>query len=248
MDVSAYSQQVFDRAEQQTIVAEFMRKVYGWMAVGLALTGVIGYVLGESLAFREFLIENTWFMWVVFGAQLLTVLGLSAVAMKLPAVVAGIGFLFYAALTGVFMALIFMLYTLGSVAATFFVTAGTFAACSIYGMLTKRDLSSMGGILMMLLFGLIIASVVNWFVASSTLYWICTYAGVIIFCLLTAYDTNKLKKIALMPDAEVVQGGVITAGRANEVRSRVAVLGALSLYLDFINLFLFMIRIMGSRK
>lgn len=145
-------------------------------------------------------------------------------------------FMIYAALNGLTLSALFIVYAHASLASAFIVTAGTFAACSLHGFVTKTDLTSLGSFLFMALIGLVIASVVNIFFASSMLYWLITYAGVLIFVGLTAYDTQKLKMIAIQTEG------------APELAARLSVVGALSLYLDFINLFLFMLRLMGNRR
>jgi uncharacterized protein len=134
------------------------------------------------------------------------------------------------------MASIFVLYTATSIASTFFVTAGTFGAMSMYGYFTKRDLTKMGSLLMMALIGLIIASVVNMFMASSTLYWITTYAGILIFVGLVAYDTQKIKEMNII------------GNEGTDEDRKEAIMGALALYLDFINLFLYLLRLLGRRN
>ena len=144
-------------------------------------------------------------------------------------------FMLYSLLNGLTLSVLFAVYTRSSIASTFFITAGTFGAMSLYGYFTKKDLSSWGNILIMAVIGLIIASVVNMFMQSSMMYWIITYAGVLIFVGLTAYDTQKIKQ--MLANQEI-----------NEQTQKLALLGALSLYLDFINLFLYLLRIFGDRK
>ena len=150
---------------------------------------------------------------------------------------AGIVFLVYSVLNGVLFSTIFLAYTMGSIASTFFITAGTFGAMSLVGYFIKKDLSAIGRFLMMALIGLIIATVVNIFIQSSLLMWICTICGVLLFSGLTAYDTQKIKHMFLMHGAEM-----------NESTMKLALMGSLTLYLDFINLFLYLLRIFGDRK
>jgi FtsH-binding integral membrane protein len=145
-------------------------------------------------------------------------------------------FLLYSALNGLTMSIIFLIYTSASIASTFFITAGTFGVMSAYGYFTKKDLTSIGNIAFMGLIGIIIASIVNIFLQSSMLYWLVTYAGVLVFVGLTAYDTQKIKKMSLEMDIESEEG------------SKGAIMGALALYLDFINMFIFLLRIFGQRK
>ena len=146
-------------------------------------------------------------------------------------------FIAYSILTGVTLASIFIVFTQESIASVFFISAGTFAAISLYGYTTKRDLSNWRTYLLMGLIGLIIASVVNWFMHSEMLYWIISYVGVLVFVGLTAYDTQKIKQMAL-----------VTYNQEGEISQKIALLGALTLYLDFINLFIYLLRIFGRRK
>ena len=146
-----------------------------------------------------------------------------------------VSFLAYSFLNGLTLSVVFLAYTKSSIASTFFVTAGTFAAMSLYGYFTKKDLSSWGNLFFMALIGLIIATIVNVFWANTTLYWVTTYAGVLIFVGLTAYDTNRIKQ--MLANQEV-----------NEGTQKLALLGALTLYLDFINMFLYLLRIFGDRR
>ena len=146
-------------------------------------------------------------------------------------------FVAYAALNGVTLGVIFLVYTMSSIAVTFLVTAGTFCAMALIGSVTKLDLSKMGSFLFMALIGLIIASIVNIFWANSTLYWICTYAGVLIFTGLTAYDVQKIRQLCMA-----------TEDQGFETSRKIAILGALTLYLDFVNLMLYLLRILGNRR
>ena len=177
-------------------------------------------------------------MWGLFIAELAMVLILSARIMKLSFPAAGLMFAAYAILNGVTMAFIFAVYTASSIAQTFFITAGTFACMSVVGFVVRRDLSSMGRVLYMLLIGIIIATVVNIFMKSSGLAMVLNYLGVIVFVGLTAYDTQKIKRM-MMAYGE--------AGVSDET-NKLALLGSLTLYLDFINLFLYLLRFMGDRK
>jgi FtsH-binding integral membrane protein len=224
------------RIQAQVQVNAFIRSVYNWMAIGLGLTGFIALYVSQDEALLK-LIFRTPLFWVLIIGELALVFFLSARVQKLRASTATALFLFYAALNGLTLSVIFIVYTRASIASTFFVCAGTFIACSIYGMVTKRDLTSLGGFMFMGLIGIIIASVVNWFIGSHGLHMIIGYIGVFVFIGLTAYDTQKLKNMALTQPAGL-DAGVIRKG---------AILGALSLYLDFINLFLMLLRILGNR-
>jgi len=214
---------------------KFLLNVYNWMAMGLALTGVIAYGTANS-SFVDVIMSNPVIYFGLFIAQLAVVMGLTFAINKIPSGVAIGAFFLYAALTGLTFSVLFLVYTGGSIASTFFICAGMFAAVSVFGYVTKMDLSKMGTYLFMALIGLIIASVVNIFLNSNTLNWIISYVGVIIFVGLTAYDTQKIKKMSQTTDFDSEQG------------KKGAVMGALTLYLDFINMFLFMLRILGDRK
>ena len=212
-----------------------MRKTYLWMAMALVITGLTAYVVATNAAMTQFLFTHASMIWILFLAEIGLVVALSAAIRKISLSAATLMFVAYAALNGITFSSLFYVYTMGSLASTFFVTAGTFGAMSLVGFFTKADLSSMGKLLLMALIGLIIASVVNIFVGSSGLEMIMTYIGVLIFVGLTAYDTQKIKQMFL------------TAPDASESTQKYAVLGALTLYLDFINLFLYLLRIFGRR-
>jgi uncharacterized protein len=212
----------------------FIGKVYRWMGLGLLLTALTAYFVVNS-EFVYTLASNSILFWGLLIAELGLVVYLSARIQKMSAETATAAFIVYSVLNGVTLSLILLVYTGASVASTFMTTALTFGAMSAYGYFTKRDLTSMRSYLMMGLVGLIIASVINMFWANSTMYWIISYAGVLLFVGLTAYDTQKIKKMG-----KVVEGVQTT--------QKMAILGALTLYLDFINLFLFLLRILGNRK
>ncbi|MFP4446261.1 MAG: Bax inhibitor-1/YccA family protein [Desulfosudaceae bacterium] len=230
-------------ARTQVAVNNFIRSTYNWMAIGLALTGFIAvYVAGlienmlqtNPAAFQQ--IQPLFFVLII--AELGLVFYLSARVDKIQATTATALFVIYAMLNGVTLSFIFMAYTYTSIAATFFVCAGMFGACSVYGMVTKRDLTGVGQFMFMGLIGIIIATVVNIFVQSSGLAMIVSYLGVFVFVGLTAYDTQQLKNMALtQPDG--LDAGVIRKG---------AIMGALRLYLDFINMFLFLLHILGVSR
>ena len=224
-------------AEQvdRSVLVQFFNTVYAWMASGLALTAVVAYLVSTNLELMRMLYSGPARL-VLFLVTIGLVITISAAVERISAGVATMLFLLYAAIIGALLSSIFVVYSQASLAAAFFVTAGTFGATSVFGMVTKKDLTGMGGFLVMALIGLIIASIVNVFWANSTLYWIVTYAGVLIFAGLTAYDTQRLKHVAL--------------ATANDPRraARYAINGALMLYLDFINLFLLLLRIFGDRR
>jgi hypothetical protein len=222
----------------QVLVNEFVRSVYNWMAVGLGLTGVVAWYVSSSPAAIQMVFGNRMLFFALIIVQLGMVFSLSGMISKMSAGTATGLFMIYSALNGVTLSFIFLVYTQTSIVSTFFVCAGTFLACSVYGWTTKRDLTSFGGFLMMGLIGIIIASLVNLFIRSSGLSMMISYIGVFVFVGLTAYDTQKIKHLAM------TQPGDLEAG----VARKGAILGALSLYLDFINLFLMLLRIFGQTR
>ena len=227
-----YTQQL--TAEQaKTIQATFINKVYTWMTLALTLTGFVALRTVSSPGFLNVVINNIFILIIVeLGIVFWMVSAMKRISSHL-----AIGlFLLYSALNGLTLSVILIAYTGASVASTFFITAGTFGAMSAYGYFTKKDLTSWRNLLFMGLIGIIIASVVNIFLSSSTLYWLVTYAGVLIFVGLTAYDTQKIKRMSLEVDAESEEG------------RKGAIMGALALYLDFINMFIFLLRIFGQRR
>ena len=217
--------------------AMLMRKVYTWMALALALTGLTAFYCAHNTNIVYAIVTNQLLFWGLIIAEFAAVIYLTARIERMSFATAGIVFLVYSVLNGVLFSTIFLAYTMGSIASTFFITAGTFGAMSLVGYFIKKDLSAIGRFLMMALIGLIIATVVNIFIQSSGLMWICTYAGVLIFSGLTAYDTQKIKHMFLMHGAEM-----------NESTMKLALMGSLTLYLDFINLFIYLIRLTGDRK
>jgi FtsH-binding integral membrane protein len=213
----------------------FLSRVFMWMFLGLTITGAIAALIGTDDTLLTKLTEHPGIVMVLIIAQLGLVLGLSFAINRISATVATAAFLLYSALTGVTFAFIFELYTAQSIFTTFLIAAAMFGGLAVWGAVTDVDLSKVGTIAIFALFGLIIATVVNIFVANSTLYWITTYAGVLIFSALTAYDMQKLKQIQ-------------DSGISGEQEKKLAIFGALSLYLDFINLFLFLLRIFGNQR
>ena len=211
----------------------FLNQVYAWMASGLLITAVVAYVVANSM---ELLLFSFQYRWILFIAQLGLVFVLAGRINTLSHSAATGMFLIYSALMGMTLSGILVIYTSESIASVFAITAGTFGGMSLYGYTTKRDLSGMGSMLFMALLGIIIASFVNFFLRSEGLMWLLTYAGVLIFVALTAYDTQKLKKMA-----EQFAGD-------EEATKKFAIFGALTLYLDFLNLFLYLLRIFGKRR
>lgn len=212
-----------------------IKNVYTWMCVALLITGFTAYYAAGSYAIMEAILSNRILFFGLFIAQFILVIALTARIQSLSFSAALSLFILYSFLNGITMSVIFLAYTSASIASTFFVTAGTFGAMSLYGYFTKKDLTSIGNLCMMALLGLIIASVVNLFFDNELLYWITTYAGVLIFVGLTAYDTQKIK--------EMLHGQEV-----NEDTQKFAIIGALKLYLDFINLFLYLLRLFGKRR
>jgi len=223
---------------QSYMVNAFIRSVYNWMAMGLALTGFIAFYVSRSEYFMNLFYGSMILFYGIIIAELALVFMLAAKVHKMKASTASSLFLLYAALNGITLSFIFTVYTSSSIASTFFICASTFAVSSIFGMTTKRDLTSFGNFLMMGLFGIIIASVVNIFLQSSGMEIIISLIGVFVFVGLTAYDTQKLKEMALS-QPEVLDPDVAKKG---------AVRGALSLYLDFINLFLMLLHLLGGER
>lgn len=214
----------------------FLSRVYAWMGFGLGLTAVIAFFVVTSPAVMEFIFKTPGVFMGLIIAELGMVLGFTFLVNRVSSQVAALMFVGYAAMNGLTLSVIFLAYTATSIAGTFAITAGMYGAMSIYGAVTKRDLTSVGSFAMMGLFGVIIASVVNLFMKSDSASWLISFCGVVVFTLLTAYDTQRAKAMgqAFATDSE---------------DSRKASIGmALSLYLDFINLFLSLLRIFGRRR
>lgn len=220
----------------------FITKVYGWMAAGLGLTTAAAAVTAAVVA-ANVTEENFESLQGLFIAALIVeivlVMAISWGINRISPAVAGVLFLIYSIVSGVTIAPIVFVYTGTSIAVTFGITAGTFAAMSLYGYFTKADLTSFGNIMMMGLWGIVIATIINIFWANETLYWVISYLGVAIFTGLVAYDTNKLKGIAMS-----IEDGSVERATA----SKIAIIGALNLYLDFVNLFLMLLRFFGKRR
>lgn len=214
-----------------------MKNVYLWMMFALAMTGLTAAAVATQPQMVEAIYSNRLLFWGIMIAELGLVLYLSARIMSMSFAAAGLAFAVYAILNGVSLSFIFMVYTMESIATTFFITAGTFGAMSLVGYTVKRDLSTLGRVLIMALIGVIIATVVNMFVHSSGLQYIISILGVLIFTGLTAYDTQKIKEMVS-----------VCGHSGDESVMKLALLGSLTLYLDFINLFLYMLRFFGGRN
>ncbi|MFP4474998.1 MAG: Bax inhibitor-1 family protein [Desulfatibacillaceae bacterium] len=225
-------------ARAEVRVNSFVRSVYNWMVVGLALTGGIALFVANTPPIFNAVARNPILLIAIILAELGLVVYLAARIQKMSAQAATAAFVIYASLNGVVFSIIFQAYTQASIARVFFICAGMFLGCSVYGWITKRDLTSLGGFMFMGLIGIIIAMVVNWFLHSSALHMAISVIGVFVFLGLTAYDTQKIKNMAETQPADA-DGALIRKG---------AIMGALSLYLDFINLFLFLLRLFGERR
>lgn len=232
-----YSQPNGSIVQSGSRLQTYMAQVYGWMTCGLLLTAFVAWFAANTPAIMMFVFSSKITFFGLIIAQLGLVFVLSGMVHKLSPAMATTLFMLYSALTGLTLSSIFIAYTYSSIASTFVVTGGMFGAMSVYGYTTKRDLSRFGSLLFMALIGLILASLVNLWLKSTPLMWAITYIGVLVFVGLTAYDTQKLKNI----------GEQIDVSDSGALR-KYSIMGALTLYLDFINLFLMMLRILGNRR
>ena len=231
-------QQIHGYSETQVAAenAAFMRKVFLIMAAGLGATAMTALVVAHSPGAVRFIFGNPLVLIGLFVAELVMVWSFAAVARRVSAIGAGALFYAYSIVNGLTLSWVFLVYTSQSISNTFFITAGMFGGMSIYGYLTKRDLTSMGSFMMMGLWGLIIASVVNLFLRSTMVYWLTTFVGVVVFVGLTAFDVQKIKQLNVI------------GNQGTEEDHKEAIHGALILYLDFINLFLYLLRLFGRRR
>ncbi len=213
----------------------FFNQVYAWMFAGLAVTGTVAFLVSQNTAMLKYLYTSGLYLPLVL-VQLVFVWGIQRAALRVSTGIATALFLLYAAFLGMLISFIFIVYPVATLASTFVVTAGVFGGMSLYGFVTKRDLTAIGSFLIMGFWGIFLASIVNYFVASTAMGWAITYIGVFIFVGLTAYDTQKLKNIATQLEGNP------------QMLARMSIVGSLILYLDFINLFLFLLRIMGRRR
>jgi len=223
--------------EQQVVQAAFISKVYGWMSCALVITAAVAMWAVSTPAVFNLIFGGTSNLpfYALIAAEFGTVIYISARINRMTAERAGVLFLIYSILNGLTLSMIFMVYTNESIASTFLITAATFGIMSFYGYTTKKDLTSIGKLAMMALIGLIIATVVNYFMQIQGMAILINYAGVLIFVGLTAYDTQKIKRMAAFDDSA-------------EDSKKKSIMGALTLYLDFINMFLFLLRILGDRR
>ena len=214
----------------------FITRVYSWMCFALVITGLVAFFVASTPVLVRTIATNQVLFFGLIIAELGAVIALTALINKISANTAILLFIGYSALNGVTLSVILLAFTATSVASTFFATAATFAAMSCVGWYTKKDLTSIGNLCFMALIGIIIASIVNIFLHSSMMYWVITYLGILIFVGLIAYDTQKIKKMSRTFDTHTEAG------------KKTAIMGALALYLDFINLFLLLLRIFGDRR
>jgi uncharacterized protein len=220
----------------EAVAQRFLARVYQTMAFGLAVTGIVALIVANSPSLLQFFLANPGVLFAVIIAQFATVMALTWLQSRIGEGLMAAMFFGYAALTGVTFSLVFLVYTSASIAGTFFVTAGSFAGLAIYGTLTKRSLDSLGSFAFMGLIGIILASIVNFWLHSPMMYWLVSCGGVLVFTGLTAYDASRLRQIAAQADVR------------NEAARKMALQGALALYLDFINLFLYLLRFLGNRR
>ncbi len=232
-----YSQSNGSIVQSGSRLQTYMAQVYGWMTCGLLLTAAVAWFAANTPAVMMFVFSSKITFFGLIIAQLALVFVLSGMVHKLSPGMATTLFMLYSALTGLTLSSIFIAYTYSSIASTFVVTGGMFGAMSFYGYTTKRDLSRFGSLLFMALIGIILASLVNLWLKSTPLMWAITYIGVLVFVGLTAYDTQKLRNI----------GEQIDVNDSGTLR-KYSIMGALTLYLDFINLFLMLLRILGNRR
>lgn len=236
IDMQSQTQTITVSQAKQDAASIFLAKVFNWMAVGLGITGLVAYAAAAT-GLAQRIINSPFFLIIALGT-LGMVFFLSARIDKIQASTASALFIAYSVLNGLFFSTIFLRYTGASIAGTFIITASMFGAMAVYGMVTKRDLSGWGSFLFMGLIGLIIASIVNIFLKSSGVYWVTTMIGVLIFTGLTAYDVQKIKRMG--------EEGIMAQGR--EAITKGSIMGALALYLDFINLFLMLLRFFGGSR
>lgn len=213
-----------------------MRKVYVWMSLALLITGMTAYYIATNQVIMNAILTSRVLLYGLFAVELALVIIVSAAINRLSVLTATLMFLLYSVLNGATLSVIFFVYQLSSIATVFFITAGTFGTMALIGYTTKKDLSSIGRILTMSLIGLVIATLVNIFIKSDGLTMFLSYIGVLVFVGLTAWDSQKIKRMLLQ------------ATDVNEVTKKIALLGALTLYLDFVNLFLYLLRIFGRRR
>lgn len=237
MDYTKFNQQTIaaPAASYNEGLRNYMLSVYNYMAIALVITGLVAFLVSSSPALTNILF-NTPLFWVVAFAPLIMVFFLGSMIMRLSLQGAQMAFWSFAALMGVSLASIFLVYTGESIARTFFISASIFGAMSLYGYTTKKDISSWGSFLMMGVIGLIVASIVNIFLQSTMMHFVTSVIGVLIFTAFTAYDTQRIKEVYYQ------------VGGNNEIAAKVSILGALSLYMDLLNLAIYMLQFFGQRR
>lgn len=213
------------------------RSVYLWMTLALAITGFTAMYIAKSYTFLEMIAQNSMMFWGLLIAEIGLVMYLSARIQRISFTTATLLFIAYSIVNGLTLSILFMVYTMSSIATTFFITAGTFGAMALFGYITKKDLTRIGSLCGMAVIGLIIATIVNMFLHNSMMDMVISGIGVLVFVGLTAYDSQKIKQMLTGNDIEI-----------NETTQKIALMGALTLYLDFINLFIYLLRLFGDRK
>ena len=222
---------------EKTAQSVLFRNVYTWMTLALVITGAVAMYMAKSMTLLSMIMQNSLLFWGILIAELGVVWYLSARIHRISFTSATLLFILYSILNGATLSMIFLIYTMSSIATTFFVTAGTFGVMALFGYITKKDLTRLGSLCFMGIIGIIIASLVNIFLQNSMMEMIISYIGVLLFVGLTAYDSQKIKRLLMQDGVEI-----------NETTQKIALLGAMTLYLDFINLFLYLLRILGDRK
>lgn len=222
---------------EKTAQSVLFRNVYTWMTLALVITGAVAMYMAKSMTLLSMIMQNSLLFWGILIAELGVVWYLSARIHRISFTSATLLFILYSILNGATLSMIFLIYTMSSIATTFFVTAGTFGVMALFGYVTKKDLTRLGSLCFMEIIGIIIASLVNIFLQNSMMEMIISYIGVLLFVGLTAYDSQKIKRLLMQDGVEI-----------NETTQKIALLGAMTLYLDFINLFLYLLRILGDRK
>lgn len=217
--------------------ATLFRRVYLWMTLALTITGFVALYVARSYTLLEMMLQNQFMFWGLLIAEVALVMYISVRINRISVTTATLLFIVYAVLNGITMSTLFVIYTASSIASTFFITAGTFGTMALIGSFTRKDLTKLGSICIMGVIGLIIASLVNLFLHSSMMTLIISYIGVLLFVGLTAYDAQKIKRLLSADGIKV-----------NDNTQKIALLGALTLYLDFINLFIYLLHILGDRK
>ena len=222
---------------EKTAQSVLFRNVYTWMTLALVITGAVAMYMAKSMTLLSMIMQNSLLFWGILIAELGVVWYLSARIHRISFTSATLLFILYSILNGATLSMIFLIYTMSSIATTFFVTAGTFGVMALFGYVTKKDLTRLGSLCFMGIIGIIIASLVNIFLQNSMMEMIISYIGVLLFVGLTAYDSQKIKRLLMQDGVEI-----------NETTQKIALLGAMTSYLDFINLFLYLLRILGDRK